>query len=139
MLPGLGSRVPPRSALRAWLAIGREPPLSFLLGGATALIAVLIAATVMPSVLAISTTKAPSQDLRGFGTGSSLTGRWREAGFELSVPRHMGNGFEALSETGPIGYWRRGLIRAVAGFAEYPDYKELGGFPAYQQFVKARW
>jgi hypothetical protein len=30
----------------------------------------------------------------------------------------MGNGFEALSETGPIGYRRRGLIRAVAGFAE---------------------
>jgi shikimate dehydrogenase len=29
--------------------------------------------------------------------------------------------FEALSETGPIGYRRRGLIRAVAGFAEYPD------------------
>jgi hypothetical protein len=42
-------------------------------------------------------------------------------GFELSVPRQMGNGFEALSETGPIGYRRRGLIRAVAGFAEYPD------------------
>jgi hypothetical protein len=35
--------------------------------------------------------------------------------------RQMGNGFEALSETGPIGYPRRGLIRAVAGFAEYPD------------------
>ena len=35
--------------------------------------------------------------------------------------RQMGNGFEALSETGPIGYRRRGLIRAVAGFAEYPD------------------
>ena len=51
---------------------------SFLLGGATALSAVLIAATVMPSVLAISTTKAPSQDLQGFGTGSSLTRRWRE-------------------------------------------------------------
>jgi hypothetical protein len=33
----------------------------------------------------------------------------------------MDNGFEALSETGPIGYRRRGLIRAVAGFAEYPD------------------
>jgi hypothetical protein len=31
------------------------------------------------------------------------------------------SGFEALSETGPIGYRRRGLIRAVAGFAEYPD------------------
>jgi hypothetical protein len=43
------------------------------------------------------------------------------SGFELSVPRQMGNGFEALSETGPIGYRRRGLIRAVAGFAEYPD------------------
>src|SRR6185369_13492670 len=48
---------------------------SFLLGGATTLSAVLIAATVMPSVLAISTTKAPSQDLQGFGTGSSLTRR----------------------------------------------------------------
>ena len=35
--------------------------------------------------------------------------------------RQMGNGFEALSETGPIGYRRSGLIRAVAGFAEYPD------------------
>jgi hypothetical protein len=35
--------------------------------------------------------------------------------------RQMGNGFEALSETGPIGYRRRGLIRAVAGFAEYLD------------------
>ena len=35
--------------------------------------------------------------------------------------RQMGNGFEALSETGPIGYRRRGLIRAVADFAEYPD------------------
>jgi hypothetical protein len=33
----------------------------------------------------------------------------------------MGNDFEALSETGPLGYRRRGLIRAVAGFAEYPD------------------
>src|SRR5712672_2619997 len=33
------------------------------------------------------------------------------SGFELSVPRQMGNGFEALSETGPIGYRRRGLIR----------------------------
>ena len=43
------------------------------------------------------------------------------SGFELSVPRQMGNDFEALSETGPIGYRRRGLIRAVAGFAEYPD------------------
>ena len=42
-------------------------------------------------------------------------------GFELSVPRQMGNGFEALSETGPIGYRRRGLIRAVAGLAESPD------------------
>jgi Phosphoesterase family len=40
---------------------------------------------------------------------------------ELSVPRQIGNGFEALSETGPIGYRRRGVIRAVAGFAEYPD------------------
>jgi len=43
------------------------------------------------------------------------------SGFELSVPRQIGNGFEALSETGPIGYRRSGLIRAVAGFAEYPD------------------
>jgi hypothetical protein len=43
------------------------------------------------------------------------------SGFELSVPRQIANGFEALSETGPIGYRRRGLIRAVAGFAEYPD------------------
>jgi hypothetical protein len=52
-----------------------------------------------------------------FAAESPLEG----SGFELSVPRQMGNGFEALSETGPIGYRRRGLIRAVAGFAEYPD------------------
>ncbi len=39
---------------------------SFLLGGATALSAVLIAATVMPSVLAVSTTKAPSRRLLDF-------------------------------------------------------------------------
>jgi hypothetical protein len=52
-----------------------------------------------------------------FAADSALEG----SGFELSVPRQMGNGFEALSETGPIGYRRRGLIRAVAGFAEYPD------------------
>ena len=52
-----------------------------------------------------------------FAVDSLLEG----SGFELSVPRQMGNGFEALSETGPIGYRRRGLIRAVAGFAEYPD------------------
>jgi hypothetical protein len=52
-----------------------------------------------------------------FALDSPLEG----SGFELSVPRQMGNGFEALSETGPIGYRRRGLIRAVAGFAEYPD------------------
>jgi hypothetical protein len=52
-----------------------------------------------------------------FARDSPLEG----SGFELSVPRQMGNGFEALSETGPIGYRRRGLIRAVAGFAEYPD------------------
>ena len=52
-----------------------------------------------------------------FAMDSPLEG----SGFELSVPRQMGNGFEALSETGPIGYRRRGLIRAVAGFAEYPD------------------
>ena len=52
-----------------------------------------------------------------FAVDSFLEG----SGFELSVPRQMGNGFEALSETGPIGYRRRGLIRAVAGFAEYPD------------------
>jgi hypothetical protein len=59
-------------------------------------------------------------EIRGhvrFATDSPLEG----SGFELSVPRQIGNGFEALSETGPIGYRRRGLIRAVAGFAEYPD------------------
>jgi hypothetical protein len=55
--------------------------------------------------------------LGGFAPDSPLEG----SGFELSVPRQMGNGFEALSETSPIGYPRRGLIRAVAGFAEYPD------------------
>jgi hypothetical protein len=52
-----------------------------------------------------------------FAADSPLEG----SGFELSVPRQMGNGFEALSETGPIGYRRGGLIRAVAGFAEYLD------------------
>jgi hypothetical protein len=59
-------------------------------------------------------------EIRGhvrFATDSPLEG----SGFELSVPRQIGNGFEALSETGPSGYRRRGLIRAVAGFAEYPD------------------
>src|SRR6202040_382219 len=44
--------------------------------------------------------------LRKFAPDSMLEG----SGFELSVPRQMGNGFEALSETGPIGYRRRGLI-----------------------------
>ena len=38
-----------------------------------------------------------------FAPDSPLEG----SGFELSVPRQMGNGFEALSETGPIGYRRR--------------------------------
>ena len=52
-----------------------------------------------------------------FAPDSALEGD----GFELSVPRQMGNGFEALSETGPIGYRRGGLIRAVADFAECPD------------------
>src|SRR5437868_15339794 len=43
---------------------------------------------------------------------------------ELSVPRQIGNGFEALSETGPIGYRRKGVIRAVAGLAEFGDNDE---------------
>jgi len=42
------------------------PSVAFLLGGATALSAVLIAATVMPSVLGVPTTKAPSRRLLDF-------------------------------------------------------------------------
>src|SRR6202040_3101000 len=59
----------------------------------------------------------------GFSTFKSGGGRETDclldgSGFELPVPRQMGNGFEALSKTGPISYRRRSLIRAVAGFAE---------------------
>jgi hypothetical protein len=84
--------------------------------------------------------------------GSGLRGRspqpWVEfardsplegSGFELSVPRQIGNGFEALSETGPIGCRRSGLIRAVAGFAEYPRLKGVGRIPAYPHFRQGRW
>jgi len=49
----------------------------------------------------------PSPRWRGVDSNFQFRARWA--------------GFEALSETGPIGYRRRGLIRAVAGFAEYPD------------------
>jgi hypothetical protein len=52
--------------------------------------------------------------------------RWREIGFELSVPRRIGKGFEVSSETGPIEHLpaasahagdarRIGLGRAFAG------------------------
>src|SRR5437879_121471 len=48
------------------LPIRREPWASFLLGSATALSAVLIAATVMPSVLAVPATRAASRRLLDF-------------------------------------------------------------------------
>jgi hypothetical protein len=40
------------------------------------------------------------------------------SGFELSVPRQIGNRFEAFSERGSIGCQRGGLIRAVVGLGK---------------------
>jgi hypothetical protein len=50
-------------AIAGLVASWAGPSASFLLGGAKALSAVLIAATVMPSVLAVSSTKVPSRRL----------------------------------------------------------------------------
>ncbi len=73
--------------------------------------------------------------LRHLGTESSPDSLLEGSGFELSVPRQIDNGFEALSETGPSGYRRRGLIRAVAG--RIPRLKELDGFRRTRTFLKA--
>ena len=55
-------------------------------------------------------------DIRGirFAHDSLLEG----SGFELSVPRQIGNRFEAFSERGSIGCQRGGLIRAVVGLGK---------------------
>ena len=65
--PGSGFPAPPRFAIAGLVANWAGASASFLLlGGATALSAVLIAATVMPSVLAVPATRAPSRRLLDF-------------------------------------------------------------------------
>ena len=39
-------------------------------------------------------------------------------GFELSVPREIGSGFEASAELGPIDRRRGAIIRAVVGLGK---------------------
>jgi hypothetical protein len=47
----------------------------------------------------------------GFAKDSPLEGN----GFEISVPRQIGSGFEASVGLGPIGNRRGGITRAVVG------------------------
>ena len=69
-------------------------------------------------VLAPNRNAEPSASIRGgdLSRGSGLYDSPLEGdGFELSVPRQIGNSFRASSEMGPIDRRRGGGIRAVAG------------------------